>query len=315
VEILADDLEVKGILCDYLSYFRTDTDAAPAISFKLERHDEKKLQIPEDAYWFLNYHGIAGFEKEGKYYYACGESVLMFDPDSSGIDGIIGDEIMSIPRYFAYGLFTIVLMESLRYHGLYYLHGAALISPQGRSIVITGEGATGKTTITVSLIRLGWKWLTDDTLFISNGTHGLKLLPFMREFHIPPKLAEKIEELRFLLNAPPYFPYNPKRAVKGESIYGNQQVSSINRPDMVLFTYIVDEPVSRVEKMSALEALNKIIRMSPFVLFSQGAAKAHLEALKEIVEGADCYKLYSGRDMVESPIAAMRGILRLISEA
>jgi len=315
VEINVDDSEIRDILSSYLSYFNAAAVEDSDIIFSFERGGVTTHTIPEDAYWFFNYYKTAGFVHGGIYYYRCFDSVFRFDPTRSTIEAGIMDQLVENRRAFSHGIFTIVLMEALRYRGLYYLHAAGLESPGGTKLVITGDGASGKTTFSVALICSGWTWLTDDTLLLKFGPDGLELLPFWREFHIPPSLAEKISELKFLLDEEPYFPSNPKRALRGETLWGDLKVVSMKRPDVVLFSSIVDSRESRVEKMAVLDAVNEIIRNSPFVLFSKPPAKAHLNALKELVEGARCYRLYSGRDILENPVDGVEGILRLIGES
>jgi|GEM_PF-6740526 len=312
VEIAADDPEIIDILSDYLSYFKTVDGNNSDIIFKLEKHGISTYSIPEDAYWFFNYHGIAGLVHDGIYYYVSCGSVFRFDPSKLIVKASVTSELISNRRIFTHMLFTIVLMETLRYQGLYFLHGAGLAGPNGTSLVVTGDGASGKTTLTIALIRLGWRWLTDDTLLLKTGSAGLELFPFWREFHIPAGLAERIEELRFLLDKSAYSPSGTKRSLRGETLYGDLKITSMKSPDVVLFSRIVDSPSSRVEKVKALDAVNEIIRNSPLVLFSQPPAKAHLEALKALVENAVCYRLYSGRDVFEDPTGGVSGILRLI---
>ena len=87
----------------------------------------------------------------------------------------------------------------------------------------------------------------------------------------------------------------------------------MGRPDVVLFSRIVDSPVTRAERMTALEGLNEIIRSSPYVLFSHPPAKAHLEALKSAVQGAKCYWLYLGRDVLDDPVRAVGDVIKSIA--
>jgi len=311
VEINFDDPGVKTIIRDYLFSYLSEDPSSPSIVFNLRRRFDVAPKVPEGADWFFNYQGIAGFRSGDKYYYVTSESAFVFDSKAGKIDAVVGDDLLAVPHYFTHGIFNIVLMEALRYHGLYYLHAAGLTSPGGKGVVVTGDSASGKTTFAVSLIKLGWRWLTDDTILLRNEDGEVRLLPFLTEFHIPPGLSERVEELNFLADTNPYCLHNEKRAVWGEEIYGDSRITSMNPPDVIFFSKIVDNPVSEIRKIETLEAVNEIIRNSPYVLFSKPPAKAHLEALKAIVQGARCYRLFAGADIYNNPVEGVGRVLAM----
>lgn len=312
IEFIIDDSRLSDIITDYLSYYASKIDRAPDITFSFICRDEPWANVPGDSHWFFNYHGIAGLSHKNIFFYVCGAAVLVFDPEKMTVEGNITEHLISIPRTLTHQFINVILMETLRYRNLYYLHAAALEGPGGESIMITGESCVGKTTLTLSLMKNGWKWLSDDTILLRNNGGGkTELLPFTRNFHVPPDLACKIEELKFLLDAPEYFPNNSKRALRVEDCYG-ACVTLLKCPDVVLFPIVAVELESRVEPVNTLDGLNEIIRSSPYVMFSQKPAKAHLEALKAVVQNARCYRLFSGRDVAENPVAAAARIIGLV---
>ncbi len=312
LEINFDDPHVEAIVRDYLFSYLDEESSSPSIFFQLRRHFDTLPEVPEGADWFFNYLGIAGFRFGARYYYVTSESAFVFDSEAGRVDAAVADDLLAVPHYFTHGIFNIVLMEVLRYHGLYFLHAAGLTSPGGKGVVVTGDSASGKTTFAVSLIKHGWKWLTDDTILLRNEDGGIRLLPFLTEFHIPPALSEKMGELSFLADTEPYSPDNDKRAIWGEEVYGDLRIGYMSPPDVILFSRIVDNPASRVEEMGTLEALNEIIRNSPYVLFSKPPAKAHLEALKAVVQGARCYRLFSGADIYDNPVKGVKRVLETV---
>src|SRR5829696_1466585 len=58
-------------------------------------------------------------------------------------------------------LFHLALIELLRCRGLYTIHATAL-EKQGRGILIPGNSGRGKTTSFISLLRAGYRYLSDD---------------------------------------------------------------------------------------------------------------------------------------------------------
>jgi hypothetical protein len=63
------------------------------------------------------------------------------------------------------------------------LHAAAVLSPDGRGVVITGESGAGKTSMTLGLMAQGWKWLTDELALVGTGDFG-RIRGVPRNFNI-----------------------------------------------------------------------------------------------------------------------------------
>ena len=56
--------------------------------------------------------------------------------------------------------------------GIPHLHGATLVSPEGKLLLITGDSGQGKTTLALGLAALGYSLLSDDiSLFDPNNSH------------------------------------------------------------------------------------------------------------------------------------------------
>jgi len=72
-----------------------------------------------------------------------------------------------------------------------------------------------------------------------------------------------------------------------------------SRPAAVVFPCIAAGPASRVEPMSAQQALLELL---PNVLLTEPAAcQAHLARLGELTAETRCYRLWTGRDFEALP--------------
>ena len=91
--------------------------------------------------------------------------------------------------------FHFALSELLKRNGLYTVHATAL-EYQGRGVLIPGYSGQGKTTSFLSLLRSGFRYLSDDyPLLRDRGTH-MELLAFPMKIDVTDRTIEFFPELR-----------------------------------------------------------------------------------------------------------------------
>lgn len=311
-KMIIDDERVAGWFEDYLARYLCSLPKSADISFDVKVNPPKLMEVPEDAEWFLNYYGLAGFTSEETFFFRAYDSVFRFVPSENHIEGTLSPGILAHPRFLTHVFFTIVLFETLRYHGLYYIHSAGLVSENDKGLLIPANASSGKSTLSIALLHNGYRCVSDDALFAKWVEESVELVPFKREFHVSLRTAEVFPELNYLLKEPPYFPGLEKRAFEVERIYPTKIAEVMDAPSVVLFPEIVPEKESSIKPLNPQEALVRMIKNSALVMFSQPAAKKHLEALKAIVSSAECFVLKSGRDVYYDPITAVSRILEMI---
>lgn len=314
-QLRVDDEEVGRWFEEYLTRYLSSVEVIPDIVFDIKVNPPKLIEVPQEAEWFLHYYGLAGLTLGETFFFRAYDSVLRFSPADKYIEGTLSPQILSHPRFLTHVLFTIVLFEVLRYHGLYYIHSAGLVSEDSKGLLIPANAASGKSTLTIALLHNGYRCVSDDALFARWAGEKVELVPFKREFHVSVRTAEVFPELNHLLDEPPYFPGLEKRAFEGEKIYPNKILDSMNAPKVILFPEIVPDSESSLERMDAHQALIRMIKNSALVMFSQPSAKKHLDALKAIVSSAKCFVLKSGRDVYDDPASAVARILSMIESA
>ena len=151
--------------------------------------------------------------------------VLVMDGVQGRADGyLIKPETMH-PSLIEY-LFHLALIELLRHRELYTIHATAL-EKHGRGVLIPGNSGRGKTTSFLSLLRSGYRYLSDDHPLIRDaGTH-VDMLPFPIKINVTDTTIAFFPELR---SAPDHVlhPGSPKRAFYAEELYPTSVGASLS---------------------------------------------------------------------------------------
>ena len=87
-------------------------------------------------------------------------------------------------------LFHLALIELLRRRGLYTIHATAL-EKHGRGVLIPGSTGRGKTTSFISLLRSGYRYLSDDHPLIRDAGSHVEVLPFPIKINDSPSGAAR----------------------------------------------------------------------------------------------------------------------------
>jgi hypothetical protein len=192
----------------------------------------------------------------------------------------------------AYAFFTIPLMEVMKRNGRFPLH-AACVARGGRGVLLAGMSGSGKSTLTAALVRDGWDFLSDDTVFVTRQAGATTVWGFSDEIDCSDDTAGMFAELRHLVGAPT-LAGRDKHPVDVEEVFGMLPVSAC-RPDVLVLPTISGERRSVLKAVPASYALREL---APNVLLTQRAAtQAHLDMLAELVTEIPCYSLATGTDL------------------
>jgi hypothetical protein len=201
-------------------------------------------------------------------------------------------------------LFTLPLVELLKHRGLYGLHAGGVCRDgrdgrDGRAVLLPGTSGSGKSTLTLALARAGFGFLGDDTLFLARSSEGLKVLAFPDEFDLTDQTVAFFPELASLLDVDRPDGWR-KRQLRAEQVYranGAEVVWECD-PGLLVFPRVAGVRESRLAPMPKDEAL---LELAPNVLLTDPASsQAHFDALAELVERSDCWRLETGTDLDEA---------------
>ncbi|MBK5282546.1 MAG: hypothetical protein JJE16_10690 [Nitrospiraceae bacterium] len=193
--------------------------------------------------------------------------------------------------------FHFALTELLKRNGLYTVHATAL-EHQGRGVLIPGYSGQGKTTSFLSLLRSGFRYLSDDyPLLRDRGTH-MELLAFPMKIDVTDRTIEFFPELR---NAAPGILQQGiyKKFFQAEDIYPDSIGKSCT-PAMIIFPHVVDMPHSCLEPLPKSRALEALMPQG-LLVFDQAVARREFQTLSRLVQQVDCYRLHFGRDILDLP--------------
>lgn len=193
--------------------------------------------------------------------------------------------------------FHFALTELLKRNGLYTVHATAL-EYEGRGVLIPGYSGQGKTTSFLSLLRSGFRYLSDDyPLLRDRGAH-MELLAFPMKIDVTDRTIEFFPELRSaapgILQQGVY-----KKNFQAEDLYADSIGSSCT-PAMILFPHVVDMPHSCLEPLAKSRALEAILPQG-LLVYDQAVARREFQVLSRLVQQVDCYRLHFGRDILELP--------------
>jgi hypothetical protein len=222
--------------------------------------------------------------------------ILVMDGPHGRADGYLIHPETLHPNLIEY-LFHLASTELFRHRGLYTIHAAAL-EKDGRGILISGNSGRGKTTSSLSLLRSGYRYLSDDQPLIQDaGTH-VDVLPFPTKINATQATIEFFPELADVPDHVPH-PGSRKRSFHAEDLYP-ASIGERCRPAMVLFPHVADVPHSHLELLSKRRALELLLPQA-LLVFDPEVARREFQVLAKLARQVNCYRLHFGHDIFDLP--------------
>jgi hypothetical protein len=191
-------------------------------------------------------------------------------------------------------LLTIALIEVLKRRGRYNLHAACAATTDG-GVVVAGPSGAGKSTLAIALARAGWRFLSDDMVFLVTGARGGEVLGFPDEVDVTDQTLAMFPELAAAARSPEVAGRD-KSSLRLEDALGLTPLLRC-RPSVVVLPAVAHRSRTTLSAVGAAEAL---VELAPNVLLTEASsARAHLAALADLVEHTPCYRLETGRDLGE----------------
>jgi hypothetical protein len=206
-------------------------------------------------------------------------------------------------------LVSVALLELVSYRGFFGMHAGAVVSG-GVGYLLPGTSGSGKTSLCLTLMRAGCRYLTDDFVLLTTDRDPVRCLPLFRTFNVDTSWAEHFAELSFLHDLPPLA--HGKRTFDPERCYPGSHIGTA-RPTVVVFPTIVDDVASEVRPMSKREAF---CRLLPQTRLSADAriAEAQVRTLVVLMRDSVAFELRHGRDFVQAPVATVRRLFSSLGD-
>jgi hypothetical protein len=212
------------------------------------------------------------------------------------MNGPLALDSPALTRLVSYGL-----SAALRRRALFELHSAALVDPHsGTGVLIIGPSGSGKSTQTVHLAAAGWPFLTDDVLLLGEEGAAIQAWPLRRCFAIT---SETFAASRFLQTRPSFDPIAVQEDDKQQFAPHGVFTAGFRDsclPGTLVFPELSGGSRSRVSRLSAGEAMARLIRMSPWSCYDRTTAAGHLAVLSALARQARAYAVLAGTDLLDA---------------
>lgn len=197
-----------------------------------------------------------------------------------------------------YFILTFSLLALLQRQSLYAIHGAAVCQGEDNGVLFVGYSDTGKSTMTMALVRRGWQYLSDDSIFIRQDGDIVEALPFRRDFGLDPDSDQYFPEL--IGHGDTQMTDVEKWRVDVKQLY-----PALARerciPRAIIFPKIADVPTSTLAPIGQAEALVLLMRQCSFIDTDKDLASAQMSTLQSLVRQSSLHKLEAGLDLKEDP--------------
>lgn len=256
--------------------------------------------LPHDAVKAIKGPSITYYSQGDKLYFISSDaSLIILDPVHRAAKGFLTYDILNKPLDF-FQFVSEPLAEMLKYKGLYFLHAAALCGG-GISVLVSGASGCGKTTTSLSLVANGFKYVSDDTLFIEKLNNEVTVYPLYKSFNIDQDIARRFPQIF----------KNEKKSISGKikipidisKIIPDSHISS-TKPDVILFPKIVSSTKSKIRPIGHLEVYKRLLNQI-ILAIDKNVATKQLNALEFLVKQTKGFELLSGKDMYENPGAIL----------
>lgn len=248
----------------------------------LARHDSGLCILARDTTFFLRRNSARGrIEPEtGRAVMCCpGEAA----PDAGSL----------------YLLLAFAVLLLLQERGLYAVHGAGLAKEDPeRGVLVVADSDAGKSTLAYSLVRHGWKYLSDDSILLRLRGKRVEALPYRRDFTLDADAADLFPELGDHHRPVPTDP--DKWRIPVAKLFPAARLVRC-QPMLLLFPQLTDRATSALEPLAPREAYLHLLRQNAVLAAAPHQAQQHLDALRALVGQADCYRLLTGHDVLTAP--------------
>jgi hypothetical protein len=221
-----------------------------------------------------------------------GHVVLQCEPAAGRIRIAVASSDPADRVVAAHPLLTVALHETVKRFGRFPLHAAGLALGD-RGVLVPGKSGAGKSTLTVTLVRAGFDFLSDDTVFLTSDGDGVLVSGFPDEIDVGEGTIAMFPELDHLARVPLALG-REKHGFRVEEVFGVEPRLSC-RPDVLVFPRVEEGPSPHLEALSTAEAL---IELMPNVLVTEPkTTQAHMDMLGELVRSVPGYRFRPGPDV------------------
>ena len=286
-------------LLEGLSFTRIDSARTrQALRLTITTSDHSP-HIPASAREVFQAEGFAVLENGSECFVTDSESVFHLRPEQGEGAAHLAESFYNKPALLQANFWAYGLMKLFRQKGLYALHGAGLVSPNKAGVIITGPCGSGKSTLSIGLIRAGWGYLSDDALLLRDVNNVVEILALRKSFYVDEDNVQRYQDLSPGAVVPDNTGGQRRQLALHES-HPDQYVSRATA-SLLLFPRIVPHATSTLKPLTGATALTKLLAESGGQLFDRSSMSQHLQILKRLIEQTRAFELHAGQDLHRDP--------------
>ena len=204
-------------------------------------------------------------------------------------------------RADAFCLLYLSLVLLLRRHGRYALHAAA-VTRDDAALLFVAPSDCGKSTLSYSLVRAGWDYLSDDTVLLHASGEETRVSGFRKNFALDLEAQDLFPELRAPMGR--VLSEETKLCLPMAQLHPTREART-SRPHVLIFPEIVDRPTSLLQPIDRTEAMWRTLDQSALLNLGMDDASSHVAAICRLVTQTRAYRLLAGRNLKQHPAALL----------
>jgi len=313
VRVVSDSAVILNTVNNLLGYFLRSDIASPEITFYVLKNEPQNISYrknffqdgrilfdsaEETEFVLTSMKDFRLLYRSWKTYYMAdyGPWGSFFLDTAAGLAvGFLPQPEAVHPAILSNFLFLLPFAEMFRARDYFLVHSAAVMA-KGKGVIVPALSGSGKTTLCLSLLRGGFKYLSDDRPFLRKVNGSFEILSFPEDIDVTEETISLFPELS-ALDSSLLKKGLRKRNFRVESVYPGITVDR-TVPHILIFPKIVSEEKSRLHRLSKIEAVSRLLPHSLLVMDPDVAVR-QFNVLCELVESVDCFELDYGRDVLD----------------
>jgi hypothetical protein len=202
-------------------------------------------------------------------------------------------------EFIYYYVFEPLLLDLLKKWGILVWHSAA-VARDGSAILLPGLSGSGKSTTTLNLLTLGYRFIGDDTILVKNKAKGLEVTGYETGLYLTDRSLELLPQWSGQKRG--------RRLKRGQRWKYRIDLTSVrpkehSKPPLakvLLFPQVTRRRESRIVELTEGEALVECLRQAPkefpASLLGPTALENQFEIYSKLVSSARCYRIFLGSD-------------------
>jgi hypothetical protein len=224
-------------------------------------------------------------------------SMISLDPLEGEVEGFVNREFSEdSSKFFSMLGFTII--EILKYRGLYFLHGACVYG-NGRAYLFSGRSGAGKTTAAFNLVRQGFRFVADDSLFLSEHNGDIVVSPYYTNFHVDKRVVTRCPEISGAKELEDSQRGFKRMRVNMAEFYPDSFVPSLT-PERIIFPRISASGESSFSPLNQMEVYTRLLQQT-ILAVDTAISRDQMKAIEQLAKQVKGFELLTGLDVYKNP--------------